>query len=342
MLESNDQLFLLIKSLSKTEKRYFKLHTSKQGEDKAYIELFDAIDQQKEYDEDKVKEKLKDKHFLKHFSVIKNYLFNAIIENLHEYFSFDTAEYKIEEYIKKIKILYQKGLIEACLRHIDKAKKIASDHEMFADLVKLLSIQHQISTQISSQLFKKRKEIQQELNSVAEKSYNLSQYAQLELNAGYYINTLGLSMDSSEITELLKHPLLVKKENALSNKALSHFLKIHAKICESRGQKKEAFYYTHEILKNLEANSAILFENPLVYARTINTYLQSAIDIRAFEYFDHYLSVLKKLLSLKITPEHLNIIKGFYYINRLYKDVVCGNFKNLIELIQFLYNILNV
>lgn len=334
MSESNDQLFLLIKSLTKSEKRYFKIFADKHEGSKDYVELFDAMDNQKEYEEAKIKEKLKEKNFIKHYSVVKNYLFNSIIDSLHEFHSYDTAEYKVEEYLKKIKVLYQKGLIDSCLKLIDKAKKIAEDHEMFSELGKLLSIQHQISTQNSSQLFKKRKEIQQELKNVIEKSYNLSQYQQLELNAGYYINSQGLSDNSSEIIELLNHPLLLKKENALSNKALSHFLKIQAKICERKGQKKEALYYTHEILKNLEANSALLLENPLVYARTINTYLQSAIDVKDFEQFEHYLSVLKKLVSLKIAPEHINTIKGFYYINILYKNVELGDFNKVIETIH--------
>lgn len=334
MAAPNDPLFTLIKSLNKAEKRYFKMNCSKQDGSKDYLELFDAIDNLKEYDEEKLKSRNRDKSFIKHYAVVKNYLFNAIVESLHDQSYYDTPEYKLGELIKKIQILYQKSLIELCLKYIEKAKKIAIDHEMFPELTKLLTIQHQIATKNSSQLFKKRKEIQLELNSIAEKSYNLSQYFQLELNTGYYVNSQNLPVDSPEMIALLNHPLLLKKENALSNKALSVFLRIHAKISESKGQKKEAVYFTHEILKNLEANSALLFENPLVYARTINTYLQAAIDIREFNYFEHYLSVLKNLLSLKISPEHLNTIKGFYYLNLIHFNIVYGNFENVIDVIQ--------
>jgi hypothetical protein len=334
MSETNDQLFLLIKSLSKSEKRYLKLHTSKHDGPKDYIELFDVIDHLKEYDETKIREKLKGKEFLKHLAVIKNYLFNAIIDCLHEYSSYDTAEYKLEELLKKIKVIQQKGLIDLCNRYIEKAKRIASDHELFFELIKLLTIQHQISTQNSSFLFKKRKEIQQELKNAAEKSHNLSEYLQLELNTGYYINSQRLPIDSPEISELLKHPLLAKKEMALSGKALMAFLKIHAKICEYKGEKNEAFYYAHEILKLMEAGNIQPSEDALIYARTINTYLQSAIDIRQFENFEHYISVLKNLFSKKLSAEQINIIKGFYYINLIHKNIVFGDFIRVIEIIH--------
>src|SRR5690606_18709603 len=47
-----DPLFELVRSLTKSEKRYFKLFAQMQGKDKKYLLLFDAIDRLEEYDED--------------------------------------------------------------------------------------------------------------------------------------------------------------------------------------------------------------------------------------------------------------------------------------------------
>ena len=52
-----EQLFALIKSLTKAEKRYFKLFASVNNTDANYILLFDAIDAQDVYDEKRIKEK---------------------------------------------------------------------------------------------------------------------------------------------------------------------------------------------------------------------------------------------------------------------------------------------
>jgi len=49
-------LFDLIKTLTKSEKRYIKLFFKLQEGDKKYEQLFDAIHKQNEYDERKIKE----------------------------------------------------------------------------------------------------------------------------------------------------------------------------------------------------------------------------------------------------------------------------------------------
>ena len=53
----SEELFQLIKSLSKQEKRYFKLYASRHviGEKNKYVQLFDAIDKQAAYNEEKIK-----------------------------------------------------------------------------------------------------------------------------------------------------------------------------------------------------------------------------------------------------------------------------------------------
>jgi hypothetical protein len=54
-MKPSTELHDLIKSLTKSEKRFFKLHSSLQSGDKNYLRIFDAIDKQKVYDEDAIK-----------------------------------------------------------------------------------------------------------------------------------------------------------------------------------------------------------------------------------------------------------------------------------------------
>ena len=58
MKTPSHDLFLLISSMSKTEKRYFKKFSELHGkEDNQYLLLFDAIAKQKEFDEDALKKR---------------------------------------------------------------------------------------------------------------------------------------------------------------------------------------------------------------------------------------------------------------------------------------------
>ena len=64
--KASDHLYKLVKSLSKAEKRYFKIFTSRHtiGESNSYQEVFDYIDKMSDYDEQMIKEHFKDESFI--------------------------------------------------------------------------------------------------------------------------------------------------------------------------------------------------------------------------------------------------------------------------------------
>ena len=79
-------IFELIKSMTQTEKRYFKMFVSVfEQKNKTYLKLYNAIDKQKEYDEKALKKKLANERFINHFAVVKNKLYNAILKSLRFY-----------------------------------------------------------------------------------------------------------------------------------------------------------------------------------------------------------------------------------------------------------------
>ncbi len=77
-MKPSEELFNLIKSLSKSEKRFFKLSSSLQSGEKNYLKIFDAIDDQSVYDEHALKESFKNEKFIKHFPSEKNHLYKLI------------------------------------------------------------------------------------------------------------------------------------------------------------------------------------------------------------------------------------------------------------------------
>ncbi|MGB1216497.1 MAG: hypothetical protein ACPG5P_01400, partial [Saprospiraceae bacterium] len=85
MSEKPDKLFSLIHSLTKAEKRFFRLHASSSGtpEKKKYLLLFDIFSKMKSFDEVAVLKKAKQKGINKqHFTNEKNYLYTQVLESL--------------------------------------------------------------------------------------------------------------------------------------------------------------------------------------------------------------------------------------------------------------------
>ena len=73
---TSKKLFLLVKSLSQSEKRFFKIYSSRHVEkrDNAYVLLFDLLVKQTKFNDEEIKNKLKIKG-ITFYSDLKNYLF---------------------------------------------------------------------------------------------------------------------------------------------------------------------------------------------------------------------------------------------------------------------------
>jgi hypothetical protein len=135
-----DSLFLLIKSLTKAEKRSFKLfitHYQASG-DKVSLLLFNAIDSMEDYNESSVKKKLsKGLPTIEKLGNAKSYLYKQILKNLKNSISDDSSEVKLNNYLLEINILYKKELFKDCLDKIVKAKALAGKYDMLAKLIEL-------------------------------------------------------------------------------------------------------------------------------------------------------------------------------------------------------------
>lgn len=80
IVQKEDSLHKLIKSMHKGEKRFFAVYCSHYGNasEKIYLQLFRAIEKQKHYDEKALKKKFSGMSSEGHLHVIKNYLQNLI------------------------------------------------------------------------------------------------------------------------------------------------------------------------------------------------------------------------------------------------------------------------
>jgi hypothetical protein len=135
----SDNLHKLVKSLTKAEKRYFKVFSSRHiiGDHNNYEILFDAIDKQEVYDEDKLLKKFKDKAFTQRFSISKNRLYSAILKSLDSFHGESSVQSQLHKQLHAIEILYHKSLFDQCLKLLHSAKKQAETNECFLILLEI-------------------------------------------------------------------------------------------------------------------------------------------------------------------------------------------------------------
>jgi tetratricopeptide (TPR) repeat protein len=137
--KASDQVHQLIRSMSKPEKRYFKLFSSRHhaGEENNYQILFDAIDRQAHYDEAKLLNKFRGKAFIHRFSITKNRLYNAILRSLDAYHSNSSLPAQLYRQIHTAEILFHKSLYDQCAKIIEGAKKLAKKHDLYPVLIEI-------------------------------------------------------------------------------------------------------------------------------------------------------------------------------------------------------------
>ena len=146
-MRSTDTLFQLIKSLSQSEKRFFKLETSKYSrkDQNDYLVLYELLDKQVEYDEVAIKKALKGSKILSRLPGVKNYLFNLILKALAQYHAERNSHQQISTLLQQIDILFSKGLYKAARKLLVKARKIADDFERLSYQIIISEWEHKFA-----------------------------------------------------------------------------------------------------------------------------------------------------------------------------------------------------
>ncbi len=120
-MKTKEDLFYLIKALSKSEKRYFTLDAQKSGrKGSKYLELFQSINDQDSYDEAALRER-----FGANLPSDKSYLYEAIMRSMRDYHSARSLSARIKELMLDARFLYERGLFEQSERRLEESRELA-------------------------------------------------------------------------------------------------------------------------------------------------------------------------------------------------------------------------
>lgn len=122
-ISKTDQLFALIKSLTKSEKRNFRIYAQRisEGDGLQYLKIFDLLDKQKQLDEPELK-RLFPANKLPNF---KRHLYSQLLTSLRQLHIKKKKPIQIRAYLDFANVLYGKGLYLQSLKLLKKAKDLA-------------------------------------------------------------------------------------------------------------------------------------------------------------------------------------------------------------------------
>lgn len=260
----SDHVFQLIKSLSKAEKRYFKLfvtrHTSSSSSPNNAQILFDLIEKMDSYDENSLLEKLKHKAFTNKFSITKARLYDTILKSLDAYYSEKSKDQLIRNELHYIEILFNKSLYRQCKKRIQSAKKQAVKYNKNHLLAELILWEKKLIEKDNYQSVDSKK-IEVLSNQEQEILKNVSIKSQLwELKALLFqqLNKIGRARTTEQV-ELLKNEIgkKVKEINIPEKKIGLQYLFNHI-----QGAYFFAIYDYDNSLKSVLETIKLIEDNP--------------------------------------------------------------------------------
>lgn len=160
-----DQLHLLLRRLTKSEKRYFRLFSKRSGDKspKNYLTLFDLLTEAPTYDEEKLIAELKKRNInTKYLAADKNYLYISVLDALRTYNANYSAKQQVRRQLDFADILAEKGLPEQTAKVLRKAKNIAVGNDAAQYLPEILQTERKLKGNVLNEkdLEKSRAEMQ--------------------------------------------------------------------------------------------------------------------------------------------------------------------------------------
>ncbi|MCB9361280.1 MAG: hypothetical protein H6588_08265 [Flavobacteriales bacterium] len=193
------QVFELIKSLSKAEKRHFKIYAKRNQAIKSifFVELFDILDKMPNYDEQKINQKLPE---LKGNSLSnhKAHLYEQVLISLR-LLHHKEIDVRIKELISFADILHKKGLYKQSLLQLEKAKLLAEKNNNNVLKLEIVENEKLIESRYITRSDKNRAtSLVEESRKISQTLQNESEWSNLALQLYDYYLKFGHVKNESE------------------------------------------------------------------------------------------------------------------------------------------------
>ncbi|MDG1039061.1 MAG: hypothetical protein P8P15_09530 [Polaribacter sp.] len=342
--QQNDALFVLIKSLTKSEKRQFNLYVGRLGGnvDAKFFSLFKFLEKLKAYDEKIIigsgivsKQQL---------SNLKAHLYKQILISLRLNPAHKNVRIQIREQLDFATVLYQKGLYKQSLKLLEKAKNMALDNDEKNIAYEIVELEKVIETQYitrslssrANQLSIQAKELSQD-NVLASKLSNLSLqlYSHLIQN-GYVKNIEELKFVDKYFNDRMPkydYKNLGFREKLWLFKAhLWHSFLVQDFLLSYKYAKKCVDLFDSQKLINT---------HPVFYLKSKNYLLEASFLVKKVSTFKKELSLFEHEIDHKSIPTNTNtelLIFLYFYSNKLHLHFLEGTFEKGEYLVDIINN----
>lgn len=340
-------LFELIKSLNKSEKRYFKLYSSRHtiGEENGYIKLFDYIDRMESYDEEKLFADFKGQALLNKFSITKARLYNNVLKSLDSFYANASVDAQLFRQIHSADILFNKGLYSHAEKVLHSAEKQAEKAERF---YLLMEIKNRQKLLIENNLYSGTD--QNQLNKFYHDEQNILKEIE-RCNALWHVKSLlfheinlkGKIRDEQSILQVKQIADQLDEINLEGASTGAQYLFHHSKSAYyfAINDLECSFYHLRANFKLMEENQSFREDKPNYFFSLLTNLIYVATKLKYYAEARTYLNSLKVLHAkdepAKTQDLEIKYFSSFYSLE-LFLLAEQGDFKKAIALIPEIEN----
>ena len=302
-MSTKNDLFILIHTLSKSEKRYFRLFCTREASGGNYLKLFDAIDNQAEYHEKTIKATFKNEAFAKQLHVTKNYLRKLILKSLRNFHAGISKDAELKDILRNIEILYNKELFDHCQTQLLVAERLALKYELLSGQLEVNNWKRKLEQTRNPGNYPALYKILQEHGSTLDKLGNNLNYWQLAVNYSSRVFQ-NQELDSGNKLVLSDHqkPMTLEAWVLYYNTAYLDHLQ------NDRNNKAENELIT--LINRLESSPDRIKEEPGLYVSSINNLVSFYVFNKNYEAAIQLIQKAKESYrGWKVTSENRTLLK---------------------------------
>ncbi len=328
----SQKLFGLIKSLTKMERRYFKLAVNPTGDKRnKYAHLFDAILVQDEFDDVLLQKGIyKDQPIeSRKFSELKAYLFKHVLRALQRYDEKTSVDYRIQNHLLNLKVLFKRSLFSECQDELQKIQKLAAQYEQFEALLVCCRWEKELAYAKTDINY-----LDKHLENISrkEKEYLQSIKALVDLRNLFFRFLIELRKDVSRneaqlqrLEKITQSPILEKLPETDSYRIQVMYLRIKSVIRFAFNDFDGFYKQSSKLLELMESKPHFLKEDVSEYISALNNHIISCGQLKKYAEVEENLQKLRDIKPLTHDDE-LKIYRQ-YYTNRFSFCIKTGDFK---------------
>lgn len=341
---STDALFQLIQSLERSEKRNFKLYMTRNSGsgDLKVIQLFDALDKMRQYDEEQllVKNPSIQKQQL---SNLKAHLYREILASLRLLNQEENIDLVLHEQLDFARLLYNKGLYLQSLKILDRIKDLARSNNQVTYQLQALFLEKKIeSLHITRSMQDRAEKLSCEVNEVNQRLELISVLSNLSLQLySWYIKNghARNEEDTAAVDAFLNDPAILRAKDV---KEFYERLYLYQCYCWHAfiTQNFLGYYrYCQKWVDLFEAQPRMIEIETAHYIKGLHNLMGAHFDLRNYQKFNDTLQQFEQFMQTPVIQQNRNnLIQTFIYLNisKLNKHFMEGTFSEGLELVPYI------